>query len=137
MNKRIAVSTLGLLVLTIQVVLPTQAQSEEPQVVEELLELDTQAALFAARKKIVGPMTAPGPVATHTSENVLLAIYGVGQSLSAEVLIDAEPHVFKNKHVRALSGRSVTYTLDRIAPPCIYLKKQGAPETLCLGQVRP
>jgi hypothetical protein len=80
---------------------------------------------------------APGPVTTHTSENVLLAIYGVGQSLSAEVLIDAEPHVFKNRHRQAISGRSASYTLERIAPPCIHLKKNEHPESLCLGQVMP
>lgn len=123
--------------LTVQLVMPTYAQSQEPNVVEELLQLDTQAALLAARKKIVGPLTTPGPATTHMSENVLLAIYGVGQSLSAEVLIDAEPHVFKNRHPRAISGRSASYTLERIAPPCVHLKKNENPESLCLGQVIP
>ena len=123
--------------LILQGLVPTDAQSQEPNVVEELLQLDTQAALLAARKKIVGPLVSPGPVVTHSTENVLLAIYGVGQSLSAEVLIDAEPHVFKNKHTQAISGRSASYTLDRITPPCIYLKKLENPETLCLGQILP
>jgi hypothetical protein len=123
--------------LTAQGLLPMCAQSQEPSVVEELLQLDTQAALLAARKKIVGPLLAPGPVIAHSTENVLLAIYGVGHSLSAEVLLDGEPHVFKNKHTQAISGRSTSYTLDQITPPCIYLKKHGNSETLCLGQILP
>lgn len=137
LNKRYAAYALSMTVLTIQGLIPTQAQSQEPNVVEELLQLDTQAALLAARKKIVGPLDVPGPVVTHTTENILLAIYGVGPSLSAEVLIDAEPHVFKNRHPQAISGRSSSYTLDRIAPPCIHLKRLERPETLCLGQILP
>lgn len=137
LNKRYAVCALNMTVLTMQGWIPTQAQSLEPNVVEELLQLDTQAALLAARKKIVGPLDMPGPVVTHTTENILLAIYGVGQSLSAEVLIDAEPHIFKNKHIQAISGRSASYTLERIAPPCVHLKRQEQPETLCLGQILP
>ena len=123
--------------LTAQGLLPAYAQSQEPSIVEELLQLDTQAALLAARKQIVGPLLTPGPATARSTENILLAIYGVGRSLSAEVLIDAEPHVFKNKHTQAISGRSASYTLDRITPPCIYLKKLENPETLCLGQILP
>lgn len=123
--------------VSIQLSAFTVARAQEPTVVEELLQLDTQAALLAARKKVVGPLTTPGSVSSLTTENVLLAIYGVGQSLSAEVLIDSEPHVFINRRSQAVSGRSVSYTLERIAPPCVYLKKHESTETLCLGQVRP
>jgi hypothetical protein len=126
-----------MIMLTIQGLIPISAHSQAPNVVEELLQLDTQAALLAARKQIVGPLLTPGPVVAHSTENVLLAIYGVGQSLSAEVLIDAEPHVFKNRHSQPVSGRSVSYTLDRITPPCIHLKKHESSETLCLGQTLP
>lgn len=111
--------------------------AQEPTVVEELLQLDTQAALLAARQKVVGPLTSPGPATRLGTENVLLAIYGVGQSLTAEVLLDTEPHVFKNLRKKALSGRSGLYTLERIVPPCIHLKKRETPEVLCLGQVLP
>ncbi len=117
--------------------LASGAQPQEPTVVEELLELDTQAALLAARRNIVGPLSHPGPAAVLASENVLLAIYGVGQSLTAEVLIGAEPYVFKSRRLQAISGPTTTYTLDRIQPPCVHLKKSGQPEILCLGQVRP
>jgi hypothetical protein len=108
--------------------------AEAPSVVEELLKLDTQAALISARQKVVGPLTLSGPAASHGTGNVLLAIYGVGQSLTAEVLLDAEPHVFKNRRQQPMSGSSVQYILERIAPPCVHLKKIEHRETLCLGQ---
>ena len=121
----------------IQGVEANEARSPEPNVLEELLQLDTQAALLAARKNVVGNLSQPGPATHLATENILLAIYGVGQSLTAEVLLDAEPHVFKNRRAKPVVGRSVQYTLERIAPPCIHLKKIETPEVLCLGQVRP
>lgn len=111
-----------------------RVSAEAPSVVEELLKLDTQAALISARQKVVGPLTLSGPTASHGTGNVLLAIYGVGQSLTAEVLLDAEPHVFKNRRQQPMSGSSVQYILERIAPPCVHLKKLEHRETLCLGQ---
>lgn len=113
------------------------SQTQEPKVIEELLHLDTQAALLAARKKVVGPLTHAGPVESVSHENVLLAIYGVGQSLTAEVLLEAEPHVFKSRQAQPVTGRSIHYTLERIRPPCVHLKKMDIPEVLCLGQARP
>jgi len=117
--------------------LATEFRPQEPSVIEELLQLDTQAALLAARKNVVGTLAQPGPATNLSTENILLAIYGVGQSLTAEVLIDSEPHVFKNRRAKPVVGRSVHYSLERMAPPCIHLKKNETPEVLCLGQVQP
>lgn len=121
----------GMLVLTVMF---GRVSAEAPSVVEELLKLDTEAALISARQKVVGPLTLSGPVATHSTGNVLLAIYGVGQSLTAEILLDSEPHVFKSRRQQPMSGRSVQYILERIVPPCVHLKKLENRETLCLGQ---
>lgn len=111
-----------------------RVSAEAPAVIEELLKLDTQAALISARQKVVGPLTLSGPATTHSSGNVLLAIYGVGQSLTAEILLDSEPHIFKSRRQQPMSGRSVQYILERITPPCVYLRKLEDRETLCLGQ---
>jgi hypothetical protein len=121
----------GVLVLT---GLVGRVSAETPSVVEELLKLDTQAALISARQKVVGPLTLSGPATTNSTGNVLLAIYGVGQSLTAEILIDSEPHIFKSRRQQPLSGRSFQYILERITPPCVHLKKLENRETLCLGQ---
>jgi hypothetical protein len=97
-------------------------------IIEELLHLDTQAALLAARKKIVSSLEHPGKAEVVANDNLLLAIYGVGQSLTAELLLDMEPYVFKNRKSTPVSGRSTQYTLERIQPPCVYLKKLDKPE---------
>ena len=118
----------------------TAVQANSPtQVVtiDELLRLDTQAALIAARRSVVGTLERPGPAVVNDSETLLLAIYGVGKSLTAEILIDAEPHVFRAARAQPVLGRSRTYTLDRIAPPCVQLQNSGSPEVLCLGVRRP
>lgn len=105
--------------------------------IDELLRLDTQAALMAARRSVVGSLERPGPAAVNDGETLLLAIYGVGKSLTAELLIDAEPHVFRAARALPVLGRSRAYTLDRIAPPCVHLQKAGSPEVVCLGMTRP
>jgi hypothetical protein len=118
----------------------TVVQANSPtQVVtiDELLRLDTQAALIAARRSVVGTLERPGPAIVNDSETLLLAIYGVGKSLTAEILIDAEPHVFRAARAQPVLGRSRTYTLERIAPPCVHLQNSGNPEVLCLGVRRP
>jgi hypothetical protein len=118
-------------------VLTARVRAEEPKVIEELLQLDTQAALLSARQKVVGPLSFSGPAAALSTDNVLLAIYGVGQSLTAEVLLDAELHVFKHRRLQPILGRSIKYTLERIAPPCVHLNKLESREVLCLGQRLP
>jgi len=94
--------------------------------IDELLRLDSQAALLAARKNIFG-------IDNHPPEgNQVLAIYGIGKILTAEVLLDSEPHVFKNSRVRPVSGPSLLYRLERIVPPCVYFKKSGQSHVVCL-----
>ena len=105
--------------------------------IDELLKLDTQAALIAARRSVVGSLERPGPAVVNDSEMLLLAIYGVGKSLTAEILIDAEPHVFRAARAQPVLGRSRTHTLERIVPPCVHLQNSGNPEVLCLGVRRP
>jgi len=97
--------------------------------VDELLRLDSQAALLAARKNIFGvtqqTQSNLGADAQAQQSHQVLAIYGVGKILTAEVLLDSEPHVFKNSRARPIWGPSLLYRLERIVPPCVYLKKTG------------
>jgi hypothetical protein len=107
----------------------TTARASDPNqlvLVDELLKIDTQAALVAARRSVV-----------NDGETMLLAIYGVGSSLTAELLIDAEPHVFRAARAQPVLGRTRSYTLERIAPPCIHLRKSGVSEVFCLGTKQP
>ena len=118
----------------------TTARASDPNqlvLVDELLKIDTQAALVAARRSVVGTLERPGPAVVNDGETMLLAIYGVGSSLTAELLIDAEPHVFRAARAQPVLGRTRSYTLERIAPPCIYLRKSGVSEVFCLGTKQP
>jgi hypothetical protein len=121
------------------VVVTTACASDPNQLVlvDELLKIDTQAALVAARRSIVGTLERPGPAVVNDGETILLAIYGVGSSLTAELLIDAEPHVFRATRAQPVLGRTRRYTLERIAPPCIHLRKSEASEVFCLGTKQP
>ena len=107
----------------------TLANTSPPQqsTIDELLRLDSQAALLAARKNIFGvtQQAQPGTDAHPQQRHQVLAIYGVGKILTAEVLLDSEPHVFKNSRARPVWGPSLLYRLERIVPPCVYLKKTG------------
>jgi hypothetical protein len=106
--------------------------------IDELLRLDSQAALLAARKNIFGltqhPQASSGTDAPPSESNQVLAIYGIGKTLTAEVLLDAEPHVFKNSRARPVWGPSLLYRLERIVPPCVYFKKAGQAHVFCLGK---
>lgn len=108
--------------------------------IEELLKLDAQAALVAARKNIFG--LTPGAALEQqsalnaTESNQVLAIYGLGKTLTAEVVLDAEPHIFKSTRAQPIWGQPSKYTLERIAPPCVYLKKDEKTEILCLSRGR-
>ena len=104
--------------------------------IDELLRLDSQAALLAARKNIFGmtqhSQTGSGTDTVRPDSNQVLAIYGVGKLLTAEVLLDSEPHVFKHSRARPVWGSSLQYRLVRILPPCVYLKKSGQTQVICL-----
>lgn len=132
MSARVMGSVMVCATTVVQANSPTQVVT-----IDELLRLDTQAALIAARRSVVGSLERPGPAVVNDSETLLLAIYGVGKSLAAEILIDAEPHVFRAARAQPVLGRSRTYTLERIAPPCVHLQNSGNPEVLCLGVRRP
>ena len=132
MSARLMGSAMVCATTVVQANSPTQVVT-----IDELLRLDTQAALIAARRSVVGTLERPGPAIVNDSETLLLAIYGVGKSLTAEILIDAEPHVFRAARAQPVLGRSRTYTLERIAPPCVHLQNSGNPEVLCLGVRRP
>ena len=104
--------------------------------VDELLQLDSQAALLAAKKNIFGVtqqlQAGSGTAVGRSDGNQVLAIYGVGKMLTAEVLLESEPYVFRHSRTRPLWGSSLQYRLERISPPCVHLKKAGQAHVICL-----
>jgi len=105
--------------------------------VEELLGLESRAALENARRQVFG--SAPGSSVTSGAHEqpVLVAIYGTGRNLSAEVLISGRTVIYHNKGKHSVSGVAQGYVLERIAPPCVYLTKGESQEISCLEMSTP
>ncbi len=105
--------------------------------VEELLRLESRAALESARRQVFG--VTPGmPVAAASNDlPVLIAIYGTGRNLSAELLIAGRTVIYHGTGKQSVSGVAHGYGLERIAPPCVYLTKDQSQEIICLESRAP
>ncbi len=100
--------------------------------VEELLRLDTLAALAAARRNVFRDSTGESSVRNLSLRPAVQAIYGFGRQFTAEVLIEGNVHIFKSSQKQALSSVASGYQLERINPPCVYLLHAQKQEVLCL-----
>ena len=133
--KRLLCFTAIALFVNVSVALARESVTQQATI-DELLQLDSQAALLAARKNIFGvtqqPQAGSGTDVGRPDGNQVLAIYGIGKILTAEVLLESEPHVFKHSRARPILGPSLQYRLERILPPCVYLKKAGQAHVICL-----
>jgi len=106
--------------------------------VEELLRLDSRAALEVARKQVFGAVPgAPGLADSASELPELVAIYGTGRNLSAELLIAGRTVIYHGASRQSVSGVTHGYALERIAPPCVYLKKDQSQEIACLEMRTP
>ncbi len=105
--------------------------------VEELLRLDTQAALHEARRKVFGATSVDQALMVSETHPVVQAIYGTGRTLTAEVRMSGQTYVFKSARRQSFSGEAHGYELERIVPPCIYLSKAQNQEVSCLDLSQP
>ena len=117
--------------------LPPGSALTDRTTIEELLRLDTQAAINTARRKVFGSKEAEHAQMSLGSHPIVHAIYGTGRTLTAEVLIDGHAYTFKSARRKSLMGSASGYELERIAPPCIYLTKAQKQEVSCLDVARP
>lgn len=101
--------------------------------VRELLRRETLAAARAPLSPAPGEAARAAP-GRRDDRIELLAIYGVGAALRAEVSIN-------RRHWRYLAGRrqpsgqapDARYQLDGIDAPCVHLRKGAVRHTACLG----
>lgn len=100
--------------------------------VEELLRLDTHAALAAARRNVFRDTTGESSVRNLSLRPAVQAIYGFGRQFTAEILIEGNVHIFKSSQKQPLSSVASGYQLERINPPCVYLLHAQKQEVLCL-----
>jgi hypothetical protein len=105
--------------------------------VEELLRLDAQAALLAARRSVTNPLDERRSPNAAPQGNALLAIFGTDRILNAEVQIGARVYTYRSAARRAVSGGVSPYLLDKIDPPCVHLSQGQQKEVLCLSRAQP
>ena len=72
--------------------------------VEELLRLDAQAALLAARRSVTNPLDERRSPNAAPQGNALLAIFGTDRILNAEVQIGARVYTYRSAARRAQTG---------------------------------
>jgi len=107
--------------------------------VHELMRLDTALAVVQARnrlhshdKKISG--TDTHELVAQSGALKLVAIYGVGKKLLAEVKVGARPYLYMRGHsmpVGVKTGADV-FQLKGISGTCVQLERKAESHTLCL-----
>ncbi|MEI2416104.1 hypothetical protein V8Z80_07950 [Orrella sp. JC864] len=115
---------------------PASAWSQAPTV-QDLMRLDLQAALAAAGAAPPGHVPGPAHVPAATPAQPLaqaprvLAIYGVGKRMHAEMLVDGHRHRLSPDGPADWDG---AYHLLEVRGHCLKAARAGqAPLTLCLG----
>lgn len=135
--------------------LPELPPAPAGQAVSELLMIDARDAIAAERAKqqtsaqpaqpvpstgsptsVTGlPTTMASATPPVQSGPVLTAIYGVGNRLRAEVLIDGQHTLFANGRPSPLTGASTSWRLKRISPPCVDLESDDGAMRLCAARL--
>lgn len=120
------------------VVLPQPEQRD--MAVRELMRLDTELALSALRQQLLeqerrhAKSARPGP--DRSGPLTLTAIYGVGNRLLAEVIIDSRSQVFMRGRPRAIDNGvpDSGFRLRGISGSCVDLERDTQQHTLCLSR---
>ena len=107
--------------------------------VRELMRLDTALALEKARAQLrqrQGNVVTADQAGSFGQENSLklLAIYGVGKKLLAEVKIGEKTYVYLRGQAWAVGTRAhpSSYRLEGISGSCVHLARNQETHTLCL-----
>lgn len=135
----------ALLVLGARADVPDENFEWEQETVRELLRRDIQQALRSTARPTSmdrGPGSAARPIESATRPR-LVALYGVGRQLMAEVRIGTQTLVYVRGHPFPIGhGADATvYRLREMKGRCVQLERAHEQESLCLptllGEVRP
>jgi len=106
--------------------------------VRELMRLDTALAIEQAKARLrqhkSGQAIADNSPMAQSGSLKLVAIYGVGKKLLAEVVIGQRKHVYMRGRSWAVGvkGGASDYRLLGISGSCVQLERDGEGHTLCL-----
>jgi hypothetical protein len=109
----------------------------ELEAVHEMLKLDAERALAAERAR--SPAPPPARAAVRAPDRIELAsIYGMRGRLSAVVVVNGEPRLYRqgSEWPRGGTGSS-QYRLIRIEDGCVHLAKAGARERAACFPLEP
>lgn len=116
---------------------PADDLAAEQMSVRELMRLDTELALNHAKRSLrKGEGVDSDGSGQYARSGVLklIAIYGVGKKLLAEVTVGTQPYVYM--HGQALpvgvKADSSAYMLRGISGSCVQLERNDEAHTLCL-----
>lgn len=121
---------------------PAPTLTAEQLTVRELMQLESELALEAARRRRDGKAVsdAAGKLVaasvTRSEAPRLVGIYGVGKRLFAEVRSGGRGYVFMRGHNLPLghSARDDLYRLKALDGACARLERQGEETVLCLSR---
>lgn len=105
----------------------------EVQSVRELMQLDIERSLEQARQR-ANPSVGMVDVAGGRLAPRLVAMYGVGRSLMAEVLVGPQAYLYirGQAHPVGYSNDQAAYQLRGMNGSCIQLQKAQSSHSLCL-----
>lgn len=125
--------------------IPVEGVAVEQLTVRELMQLDAERALEAARRRRE-QTGKPGATVSATllsgaghETPRLVGIYGVGKRLFAEVRSGGRGYVFLSGHRLPVGYRAGDdiYRLKTLAGACIQLERKGEETELCLSRGTP
>lgn len=131
---------------------PSIPPAPASQIVGEMLHLDAQRALASEREKLArsglllsapsslvantAPSNPDSPSPTSNTLPSLQAIYGMGNVLHADVLIQGKAVTFRNGRGTPIRGDAAGYRLKSISGGCIKLQADDDPAPVEVCDVR-
>lgn len=118
--------------------LASEDAASEQMSVRELMRLDTAVAVSQAQSALRGQRrtgSADSQTALAQSGALkLVAIYGVGKKLLAEVMVGTQPHIYMRGKPFPVGqdGVESAYLLRGITGSCVQLERKQESHTLCL-----
>lgn len=113
--------------------------SADQMSVRELMQLETKLAIEQVKDRIKKQGANQGDSIdalglAHSSRLQLMAIYGVGKKLLAEVNIGGRPHVYIHGRALAVGTKAdpSAFVLRGISGSCVQLERKDEAHTLCL-----
>ncbi len=120
--------------------LPDVPPAPVSQAVSELLMMDARRAVVLEREKGVPDardvaisgqaVSSPGGDAagSHSAKSapLLTSIYGVGNRLHAQLVIDGQETLYASGRLTPVAGTPNGWRLRRIAPPCVDLESESS-----------